>query len=141
MKLDSANNNYIPEASYSAITGGCWMLDEEGKTDNAKMGSSSVQPVSELAKRSCWMLDEPPGHEKNPANSAPNSLSAGNFSQVQNLDFFVCLAGALARNIVTSPQAKPKNSKIWTLALDSTLVVCDEQLVDSICILKQIDRS
>jgi hypothetical protein len=22
-----ANNNYIPEASYSAITGGCWMLD------------------------------------------------------------------------------------------------------------------
>ena len=51
------------------------MLDEEGKTDNAKMGSSSVQPVSELAKRSCWMLDEPPGHEKNPANSAPKSCN------------------------------------------------------------------
>ncbi len=41
------------------------------------MGSSSVQPVSELAKRSCWMLDEPPGLEKNPANLAPKAMSTG----------------------------------------------------------------
>jgi hypothetical protein len=45
----------------------------------------------------------------------------------------------LSKKYCQSPQAEPKNSKIWTLALESILVVCDEQLVDSICILKQIN--
>jgi hypothetical protein len=40
-------------------------------------------------------------------------MSAGNFLKVKNLDFFVCLAGALSRASVTCLQ---QNSKYWTIA-------------------------
>ncbi len=62
------------------------------------MGSSSIQPVSELAKRSCWMLDETPGSEKNLANSAPKGVPTQMIEDQRERNQFPSLAIPLSKN-------------------------------------------